>query len=72
MPHIPWQYPTPPGGNYPYGYCTHNSVIFCTWHRPYLILFEQELVKQAVRIAASFTGAAGTRYQAAARQLRLP
>ncbi len=22
------------------GYCTHNSVLFPTWHRPYLALFE--------------------------------
>jgi hypothetical protein len=22
------------------GYCTHNSILFPTWHRPYLLLFE--------------------------------
>jgi tyrosinase len=22
------------------GYCTHSSVLFTTWHRPYLALFE--------------------------------
>lgn len=23
-----------------YGFCTHSSIIFLTWHRPYLALFE--------------------------------
>ena len=22
------------------GYCTHSSILFITWHRPYLALFE--------------------------------
>ena len=22
------------------GYCTHGSVIFPTWHRPYVVLYE--------------------------------
>jgi tyrosinase len=22
------------------GYCTHSSVLFLTWHRPYLALYE--------------------------------
>jgi tyrosinase len=22
------------------GYCTHNNLLFSTWHRPYLVLFE--------------------------------
>ena len=22
------------------GYCTHTSVLFLTWHRPYLALYE--------------------------------
>ena len=25
------------------GYCTHNSVLFPTWHRPYLMLYEVSL-----------------------------
>ncbi|KAI1105912.1 Di-copper centre-containing protein [Jackrogersella minutella] len=34
------------------GYCTHNSVLFATWHRPYLLLFEQvlfELMKEEIK-----------------------
>ncbi|KAF4337286.1 hypothetical protein FBEOM_8875 [Fusarium beomiforme] len=31
----------PPGANpYP-GYCQHNTITFPTWHRPYMLLFEQ-------------------------------
>lgn len=71
-PWIAWEYPTPPTGNYPYGYCTHDSVIFGTWHRPYLSLFEQLLVDHAVEIAAQFKGEAGKRYRDAAKKVRLP
>lgn len=72
IPYIPWQYPTPNGGNPSYGYCTHDSVLFCTWHRPYLILIEQVLVQHAVAIAAEFTGSDGARYRAAAAKVRMP
>ena len=24
----------------PTGFCTHSSILFLTWHRPYLALFE--------------------------------
>lgn len=27
------------------GYCTHSSILFLTWHRPYLSLFEVRLLK---------------------------
>ncbi|KAL4721786.1 hypothetical protein ACLX1H_011280 [Fusarium chlamydosporum] len=31
-----------PKGANPYGgYCEHNTITFATWHRPYLLLFEQ-------------------------------
>ncbi|KAH6950229.1 hypothetical protein DER45DRAFT_580235 [Fusarium avenaceum] len=37
----PKETPKLPGAN-PYGgYCEHNSITFATWHRPYLLLFEQ-------------------------------
>lgn len=37
-PDIPWDGVT--GEDYIVGYCTHSSVLFPTWHRPYLALFE--------------------------------
>lgn len=45
LPNIPWDGAT---GNPPFnpdsnqwgGYCTHGSVLFPTWHRPYVMLYE--------------------------------
>ncbi|CCL99469.1 uncharacterized protein FIBRA_01487 [Fibroporia radiculosa] len=37
------------------GYCTHGSVLFPTWHRPYVALFEQAVQKQAAQIAQEYT-----------------
>ncbi|CCA72436.1 related to tyrosinase precursor (monophenol monooxygenase) [Serendipita indica DSM 11827] len=55
------------------GYCTHSSILFPPWHRPYLALFEQVLYKHVNDIAASYTDAAKkTKYQAAARSFRIP
>lgn len=72
----PWQdwdgvattHATPP----PRGYCPHGQTLFLQWHRPYLALFEQKLQSIAINIAGRFTGAARTRYQNLATQLRLP
>jgi tyrosinase len=60
LPNIPWDGVT---GNPPFnpqsnqwgGYCTHGSVLFPTWHRPYVMLYEQILQNQAQQIAASYT-----------------
>lgn len=54
------------------GYCTHNSVLFPAWHRCYMALYEQELLKVAAEVAASFSGSFGTRMTAAAQVLRVP
>ncbi|KAI6109864.1 common central domain of tyrosinase-domain-containing protein [Pisolithus sp. B1] len=35
------------------GYCTHKSVMFPTWHRPYVMLMEQVVGDIADRIAAN-------------------
>ncbi|KAF2681958.1 Di-copper centre-containing protein [Lentithecium fluviatile CBS 122367] len=35
----------------PGSYCPHSNIMFATWHRPYLALFEQELWKQVKAIA---------------------
>ncbi|KAK9895306.1 Di-copper centre-containing protein [Cystobasidium minutum MCA 4210] len=51
------------------GYCTHNSSLFPTWHRPYLALFEQILCKHARDIAEE-TGV--QEWKGAAENLRLP
>ncbi|KAG5637088.1 hypothetical protein H0H81_005821, partial [Sphagnurus paluster] len=52
------------------GYCTHGSVLFPTWHRPYVALFEQTLCSHAQEIAKGYPDQA--RWTTAAKQLRLP
>ncbi|KAH9929640.1 tyrosinase [Amylocystis lapponica] len=37
------------------GYCTHGSVLFPTWHRAYIMLFEQVLQNHAIDIAKQYT-----------------
>ncbi|TFK38852.1 tyrosinase [Crucibulum laeve] len=59
LPYIPWDGST---GAKPFdpnqqwgGYCTHGSVLFPTWHRPYMMLYEQILNQRAQAIAATYT-----------------
>ncbi|KAM4064959.1 tyrosinase [Hirsutella rhossiliensis] len=54
------------------GYCPHGEGIFMSWHRPYLLLHEQVLVKHARKIAAEYTGSKRKRYIKAAALLRTP
>ncbi|KAF2115499.1 hypothetical protein BDV96DRAFT_646497 [Lophiotrema nucula] len=55
------------------GYCTHGSNIFPTWHRPYLVLFEQMLYLNAQQAVNEFpAGALKTRYTTALSSLRMP
>lgn len=54
------------------GYCPHNEVLFSTWHRPFLALFEQILVGHAQTIANQYTGSQKAKYVAAANTLRIP
>ncbi|KAI9790069.1 MAG: hypothetical protein M1816_005539 [Peltula sp. TS41687] len=71
-PYEPWQEPDISGPFPQLGYCTHGSVLFTTWHRPYLVLLEQLLYEEAVRIAKEFTGDDATKYEAAAQDVRIP
>ncbi|KAK4116618.1 Monophenol monooxygenase [Canariomyces notabilis] len=61
------------------GYCTHSSILFLTWHRPYLALYEacfpqtQSLYNAVQEVARQFpAGALRDRYVAAARDFRAP
>ncbi|KAK0734565.1 common central domain of tyrosinase-domain-containing protein [Lasiosphaeria miniovina] len=55
------------------GYCTHSSILFTTWHRPYIALYEQSLYKSVQAVAAKFpAGALRDRYVAAAKDFRAP
>ncbi|KAF2642681.1 Di-copper centre-containing protein [Massarina eburnea CBS 473.64] len=53
------------------GYCPHGQALFGTWHRPYLILFEN-LQKVAASIANTFPDATRDKYQDAATKIRIP
>jgi tyrosinase len=54
------------------GYCPHSEVLFASWHRPFLALFEQILQIHATRIANKYTGSKKATYVAAAKTLRIP
>lgn len=53
------------------GYCTHEVVLFPTWHRPYLALYEQILYGIVQKIANGMTADKAT-YVAAAKTFRIP
>lgn len=40
VPYVPWQKDPTAGSVTTVGYCTHRSVLFIPWHRPYLMLYE--------------------------------
>ncbi|KAK0624826.1 hypothetical protein B0T17DRAFT_531175 [Bombardia bombarda] len=55
------------------GYCTHSSILFLPWHRPYLALYEQSLYVSVQAVAKKFpAGAVRDRYVAAAKDFRAP
>ncbi|KAL3420867.1 hypothetical protein PVAG01_07312 [Phlyctema vagabunda] len=54
------------------GYCTHDSVLFPDWHRPYLALYEQIIAGYAQTIAKNYTPSLRTSFQQAADALRIP
>lgn len=71
LPYIPWDgvtgIPSPRWG----GYCTHGSVLFPTWHRPYVSAFEQILWTRAQEVAATYTVDQAA-WKSAATSLRQP
>ncbi|KAM5360882.1 hypothetical protein ACJZ2D_013449 [Fusarium nematophilum] len=55
------------------GFCTHTSILFLTWHRPYLALFESLLRDAMIHVAEQFTDEEGKeKYLAAAEAFRMP
>ncbi|KAK0657626.1 hypothetical protein B0T16DRAFT_434124 [Cercophora newfieldiana] len=73
IPHKTWGGVGPVPGSESTGYCTHSSVLFPTWHRPYLVLYEQTLISLIERIANTWPeGEERDRYTAAARRFRIP
>ncbi|KAF1952540.1 Di-copper centre-containing protein [Byssothecium circinans] len=75
MPWTSWDGVQGTGANTPgaqMGYCPHGQVLFGTWHRPYLVLFEQKLQRVATNIANTFPTATRAKYQDAATKIRIP
>ena len=54
------------------GYCEHGTVLFPTWHRPYILLFEQAVIRAAVKIANELKDAAKDKCLQIANSLRVP
>lgn len=55
------------------GYCQHGNPLFPTWHRPYMLLFEQSIIRQAKLLAETFTDAEEKKIaDEIADQLRIP
>ncbi|EJP66768.1 tyrosinase 2 [Beauveria bassiana ARSEF 2860] len=54
------------------GYSTHGEILFIIWHRPFVALFEQTLVKEAKILAAQYPDNLRSIYQRAAEDLRAP
>nr|AAX44240.1 tyrosinase [Trametes sanguinea]AAX46018.1 tyrosinase [Trametes sanguinea] len=71
LPYVAWSDAGADDPAEPSGYCTHGSVLFPTWHRPYVALYEQILHKYAGEIADKYT-VDKPRWQKAAADLRQP
>ncbi|TFK69976.1 Di-copper centre-containing protein [Pluteus cervinus] len=62
LPYTDWDDTKKPGEGSPpqkkeqwEGYCTHGNVLFPTWHRPYVALYEKAILDHAEEIAKKFT-----------------
>lgn len=51
---------------------TKQENLFLTWHRPFVLLYEQLLVQEATTIASKYPEPYRTQYLAAAKTLRSP
>eukprot|EP00250_Pteridium_aquilinum_P013881 c21630_g4_i1 orf=1-1044(-) len=79
LPHIPYDgaigalKPTASSGGSWGGYCQHGSPLFPTWHRPYIMLLEQAIIRQAKLLGESLSDIAERAAVAGvADQLRIP
>ncbi|KAI0864119.1 Di-copper centre-containing protein [Xylaria cubensis] len=71
-PGLTWGNVAPLPGNDNIGYCHHVSILFPTWHRPYLVLYEQTLYNIVQYIASLWPPKELDRVQKAARKFRIP
>ncbi|TGJ84825.1 hypothetical protein E0Z10_g3899 [Xylaria hypoxylon] len=67
-----WGNVAPLPGNDNIGYCHHVSILFPTWHRPYLVLYEQTMYNIVQFIASLWPPEDLDRVQEAAKRFRIP
>ncbi|KAH6640594.1 hypothetical protein F5144DRAFT_482480 [Chaetomium tenue] len=72
FPHSAWNGVSHVDGAPNTGFCPHGDLLFVTWHRPYVALFEQVLVSHAVRLAGEYPPDLQPEYVGAAQTLRQP
>ncbi|KAK0115324.1 hypothetical protein ONS96_013783 [Cadophora gregata f. sp. sojae] len=71
-PYYPWGDAAQAPGAPTTGYCTHNSVLFLPWHRPYLALYEQLIGATVQDLVKTYPPALQATYQTAANNFRIP
>ncbi|KAF8316753.1 Di-copper centre-containing protein [Clavulina sp. PMI_390] len=71
QPLVPWDEKTE-SQTFGIGYCFHNSLLFPTWHRPYMLLFEQRVYEIMLKHAKKFPSTVRDEWIAAANSWRLP
>ncbi|KAI0402806.1 Di-copper centre-containing protein [Xylaria palmicola] len=71
-PGLTWGNVDPLPGNDNLGYCHHVSILFPTWHRPYLVLYEQTMYNIVQYIASLWPPKELDRVQKAAKRFRIP
>ncbi|KAI2638091.1 Di-copper centre-containing protein [Xylaria nigripes] len=71
-PGLTWGNVSPLPGNDNIGYCHHVSILFPTWHRPYLVLYEQTMYNIVQFIASLWPPEDLDRVQDAAKRFRVP
>nr|OQO26612.1 hypothetical protein B0A51_06674 [Rachicladosporium sp. CCFEE 5018] len=54
------------------GYCTHDSVLFPSWHRAYLALFEQSFLNVVSQVVAQYPQSKQAEMQGAFSTMRFP
>ncbi|CAN8098897.1 unnamed protein product [Discula destructiva] len=72
VPFAAWGGVQPTAGNENSGYCTHETILFPTWHRAYMALYEQELCARVQYIATLFPDNLRNRFEAASAGCRVP
>ncbi|KAJ4414265.1 hypothetical protein N0V82_008047 [Gnomoniopsis sp. IMI 355080] len=72
VPFESWGGVQPTAGNQNSGYCTHETILFPTWHRAYVALYEQELCARAQYIATLYPDELRNQFETAAADCRAP